>query len=92
MIAEKLDKRGICFSPNSAMRITTAKGRENKEPDFLKFYNKKYAILEVDGIYHTPERRVEEQKRERDFEGKNGIIIFRFDSKECYNNPSAVVD
>ncbi|MDJ0553522.1 MAG: DUF559 domain-containing protein [Microcoleaceae cyanobacterium MO_207.B10] len=90
-IAEELDKRGICFFPNSALRLTTKKGRENKEPDFFVLYNKKYAILEVDGISHTPERRVEEQERERDFE-RNGMRIFRFDSNKCYNNPSNVVD
>ncbi|NEQ41650.1 MAG: DUF559 domain-containing protein [Okeania sp. SIO3I5] len=90
-IAEELDKRGICFFPNSALRLTTKKGRENKEPDFFVLYNKKSAILEVDGISHTPERRVEEQERERDFE-RNGMRIFRFDSNKCYNNPSLVVD
>ncbi len=90
-IAEELDKRGICFFPNSALRLTTKKGRENKEPDFFVLYNKKSAILEVDGISHTPERRVEEQERERDFE-RNGMRIFRFDSNKCYNNPSNVVD
>ena len=45
----------------------------------------------MDGVYHTPERRVEEQEKERYFE-RNGIIIFRFDSEACYNNPSKVVD
>ncbi|MDJ0554367.1 MAG: leucine-rich repeat domain-containing protein [Microcoleaceae cyanobacterium MO_207.B10] len=90
-IAKELDKRGICFAPNSGMRITTAKGRKTKEPDFLIFYNKKYAILEVDGPFHTPKTRREEQEIEADFEN-HGIRIFRFDADECSKNPSAVVD
>ncbi|MDY7006480.1 MAG: pentapeptide repeat-containing protein [Cyanobacteriota bacterium] len=76
-IAEELDKRNLLFFPNSAARLTTKKGRENKEPDFLICYKTikgfKWAILEVDGFYHTPEKRVEEQERERDFE-RNGVI------------------
>ncbi|NES68255.1 MAG: leucine-rich repeat protein [Okeania sp. SIO2D1] len=90
-IAKELDKRRICFTPNSGMRITTAKGRKTKETDFLIFYNKKYAILEVDGPFHTPKTRREEQEIEADFEN-HGIRIFRFDADECSKNPSAVVD
>ena len=94
-IAEELDKRNLLFFPNSAARLTTKKGRENKEPDFLICYKTtkgfKWAILEVDGFYHTPERRVEEQERERDFE-RNGVRIYRFDSKKCYREPNKVVD
>ncbi|GGA17650.1 DUF559 domain-containing protein [Okeania sp. KiyG1] len=71
------------------------KGRANKEPDFLISYKTtkgfKWAILEVDGFYHTPKRRAEEQERERDFE-RNGVRIYRFDSKKCYREPNKVVD
>ncbi|WP_168186683.1 DUF559 domain-containing protein [Hydrocoleum sp. CS-953] len=85
----------MLFFPNSAARLTTKKGRENKEPDFLVCYKTtkgfKWAILEVDGFYHTPERRVEEQERERDFE-RNGVRIYRFDSEKCYQEPQTVVD
>ena len=90
-IAEALDRTGVLFLPNSLARLTTPKGRENKEADFLICYNGKWGVLEVDGPFHTAERRVEEQERERIFK-KNGIkVVERFDSERCYNNPDEVV-
>ncbi|MGB3419334.1 MAG: pentapeptide repeat-containing protein [Dolichospermum sp.] len=90
-IAEALDRTGVLFVPNSLARLTTPKGRENKEADFLICYNGKWGVLEVDGPFHTAERRVEEQERERIFK-KNGIkVVERFDSERCYNNPDEVV-
>ena len=90
-IAEALDRTGVLFVPNSLARLTTPKGRENKEADFLICYNGKWGVLEVDGPYHTAERRVEEQERERIFK-KNGIkVVERFDAQRCYNHPDEVV-
>lgn len=90
-IAEALDRTGVLFVPNSLARLTTPKGRENKEADFLICYNGKWGVLEVDGPFHTAERRVEEQERERIFK-KNGIkVVERFDSERCYHNPDEVV-
>ncbi|MDD1415813.1 pentapeptide repeat-containing protein [Dolichospermum sp. ST_con] len=90
-IAEALDRTGVLFVPNSLARLNTAKGRENKEADFLICYNGKWGVLEVDGPFHTAERRVEEQERERIFK-KNGIkVVERFDSERCYNHPDEVV-
>jgi uncharacterized protein YjbI with pentapeptide repeats len=90
-IAEALDRTGILFVPNSLARLNTPKGRENKEADFLICYNGKWGVLEVDGPFHTPERRVEEQERERIFK-INGIkVVERFDAKECYETPDKVV-
>ncbi|MDM3861942.1 MAG: pentapeptide repeat-containing protein [Aphanizomenon gracile PMC644.10] len=90
-IAEALDRAGVLFVPNSLARLNTSKGRENKEADFLICYNGKWGVLEVDGPFHTAERRVEEQERERIFK-KNGIkVVERFDSERCYNNPDEVV-
>ncbi|WP_242038986.1 pentapeptide repeat-containing protein [Anabaena lutea] len=90
-IAEALDRTGVLFVPNSLARLTTTKGRENKEADFLICYKGKWGVLEVDGPFHTAERRVEEQERERIFK-KNGIkVVERFDSERCYNNPDEVV-
>ncbi|HYW18836.1 MAG TPA: pentapeptide repeat-containing protein [Nodularia sp. (in: cyanobacteria)] len=57
-IAEALDRTGVLFVPNSLARLNTAKGRENKEADFLICYNGKWGVLEVDGPFHTAERRV----------------------------------
>jgi uncharacterized protein YjbI with pentapeptide repeats len=90
-IAEALDRTGVLFLPNSLARLTTPKGRENKEADFLICYNGKWGVLEVDGPFHTAERRVEEQERERIFK-RNGIkVVERFDAEKCYNNPDEVV-
>ncbi|MBD2666885.1 DUF559 domain-containing protein [Richelia sinica FACHB-800] len=90
-MAEALDRTGVLFVPNSLARLTTSKGRENKEADFLICYNGKWGVLEVDGPFHTAQRRVEEQERERIFK-KNGIkVVERFDSERCYNNPDEVV-
>jgi uncharacterized protein YjbI with pentapeptide repeats len=90
-IAEALDRTEVLFVPNSLARLTTPKGRENKEADFLICYKGKWGVLEVDGPYHTAERRVEEQERERIFK-INGIkVVERFDAKECYETPDKVV-
>ncbi|MFN6034890.1 MAG: pentapeptide repeat-containing protein, partial [Dolichospermum sp.] len=40
-IAEALDITGVLFVPNCLTRLTTPKGRENKEADFLICYNGK---------------------------------------------------
>ena len=90
-IAEALDRTGVLFVPNSLARLNTPKGRGNKEADFLICYKGKWGVLEVDGPYHTAERRVEEQERERIFK-INGIkVVERFDAKECYETPDKVV-
>ncbi|MBD2292605.1 pentapeptide repeat-containing protein [Anabaena sphaerica FACHB-251] len=90
-IAEALYRTRVLFLPNSLARLTTPKGRENTEADFLICYNGKWGVLEVDGPFHTAERRVEEQERERIFK-KNGIkVVERFDAQRCYNNPDEVV-
>jgi uncharacterized protein YjbI with pentapeptide repeats len=90
-IAEALDRAGVLFLPNCLARLNTPNGRENKEADFLICYNGKWGILEVDRPYHTPERRVEEQERERIFR-KHGIkVVERFDAQRCYENPDQVI-
>ncbi|AFW93264.1 pentapeptide repeat-containing protein [Anabaena sp. 90] len=90
-IAEALDRTEVLFVPNSLARLTTPKGRENKEADFLICYKGKWGVLEVDGPFHIAERRVEEQERERIFK-INGIkVVERFGAKECYETPDKVV-
>ena len=91
-IAEALDRAGVLFLPNCRARLTTPEGRQNKEADFLICDDGKWGILEVDGPHHTPERRVEEQERERMFRHYGIMIIERFDSNRCYEKPDAVVE
>ncbi len=90
-IAEALDRAEVLFLPNCLARLNTPNGRANKEADFLICYNGKWGILEVDGPYHTPERRVEEQERERIFRRHGIKVVERFDSSRCSENPDEVV-
>ncbi len=94
-ITEVLDARNLLFFPNSAARITTTNGRENREPDFIVCDKTskgfKWGILEIDNLHPSPERQTKEQEIERDFE-LNGVKVFRFYSKRCYREPNKVVD
>lgn len=47
-IAEALDRTNILFIPNFKIRLTSTEGRENKQVDFLIFYQGKSGILEID--------------------------------------------
>lgn len=90
-IAEALDRASVLYFPNCVARLNTSTGRRNLETDFLICYEGKWGILEVDGIYHTPTRRVEEQERERFFRHHRVLIVERFDAERCYNQPDNVV-
>jgi len=91
-IAEVLEEQGILFFPNAVLRITSVEGeRKTREVDFLIFHQGAWGVLEVDGPFHTPERRVTEQEQERAFK-KAGILVYeRFDSLRCHNHPEEVV-
>ncbi len=93
-IAEAFDKTGVFFLPNCLGRLndlSSATGRGKKEADFLVCHQGKWGVLEVDGPYHTPERRVEEQKRERIFKLHGVRLVERYDAVICYNTPDDVV-
>jgi hypothetical protein len=81
----------IAFFPNCKGRLNTPNGKRNLEPDFLIFYQGKAGILEVDGPFHTSERRVEEQERERYFRNHGIRVVERFDAKRCQQEPELVV-
>ncbi|MGM3308056.1 pentapeptide repeat-containing protein [Anabaena sp. WFMT] len=90
-IAQALDRAGVLYFPNCLARLNADNGRANKDANFLVRYKDNWGILEVDEIYYTPERRIEEQERERMFK-RNGIkVVERFDPKSCYKNPDKVV-
>ncbi|OUL27898.1 hypothetical protein BV378_09090 [Nostoc sp. RF31YmG] len=93
-IAESLDQVGVLFLPNCLVRLNDPaqpSGRGNKEADFLVCYQGKWGMLEVDGPYHKPERRVEEQERERLFRHHGIRVIERFDASRCEKQPQEVV-
>jgi hypothetical protein len=81
----------VAFFPNCKGRLNTPNGKRNLEPDFLIFYQGKAGILEVDGPFHTSERRVEEQERERYFRNHGIRVVERFDAKRCQQEPKLVV-
>lgn len=93
-IAEALDRAGVLFLPNCLARLNVPEqlgGRGNKEADFIVCYQGKWGILEVDGFYHKPERRVDEQERERLFRHYAIRVIERFDASRCDKQPDEVV-
>jgi hypothetical protein len=92
-IAAVLEQQSeLAFWPNCRGRLNTPEGRRNLEPDFLICYSGRLGILEVDGPFHTPERRVEEQERERLFRNYGIRVIERFDYKRCMIEPEQVVE
>lgn len=90
-IAKALDRASVLFLPLCLVRLNTATGRQNLEPDFLVCHQGNWGILEVDGPYHTPLRRVDEQQRERLFQHHRIRVIQRFDAKRCEEKPDEVV-
>ena len=92
-IAKALEQHpDVAFWPNCKGRLNTPSGRRNLEPDFLICYQGKVGILEVDGPFHVPERRVEEQERERYFRNHGIRVVERFDATRCGQEPEQVVE
>jgi uncharacterized protein YjbI with pentapeptide repeats len=91
-VAQALEERGLLYCPNSLARL----GNYHKsfEVDFLVCcptrWGFKWAILEVDGYWHKPEKRAKEHERERLFE-HSGVRVHRFDANLCEQNPQAVI-
>jgi very-short-patch-repair endonuclease len=91
-VAQVLEARELLYCPNSLTRL--GKYHRSFEVDFLVCcptpLGFKWAILEIDGYWHFPEKRAKEHQRERLFE-HSGIRVYRFDAKVCSENPDAVV-
>lgn len=91
-VAQALEERGLLYCPNSLTRL----GNYHKsfEVDFLVCCPTRrgfrWAILEVDGYWHLPEKRAKEHERERLFE-HSGVRVHRFDATLCEQDPHAVV-
>jgi uncharacterized protein YjbI with pentapeptide repeats len=91
-IAEVLDCAGVLFYPNCKARLNTPEGRDQKESDFLVFYQGKWGILEVDGEpWHTPSRTVHDHERDRLFKAHGICIVEHYDATRCWNEPDGVV-
>lgn len=91
-VAQALEERGLLYCPNSLTRLGTY--HKSFESDFLvccpTHWGFKWAVLEVDGYWHLPEKRAKEHERERLFE-HSGVRVYRFDAKLCEQDPHAVV-
>jgi uncharacterized protein YjbI with pentapeptide repeats len=91
-VAQALEERGLLYCPNSLTRLSNY--HKSFEVDFLVCcptrWGFRWAVLEVDGYWHLPEKRAKEQERERLFE-HSGVRVHRFDAPVCELDPQAVV-
>jgi hypothetical protein len=89
-IAEALDRTNILFIPNFQIRLTSTEGRENKQVDFLIFYQGKSGILEID---RPPSQQDEANFRECDriFQTHGISIIQYYNPTRCSEEPDRVV-
>lgn len=91
-MAQALEERGLLYCPNSLTRLSNY--HKSFEVDFLVCcptrWGFRWAILEVDGFWHLPEKRAKEHERERLFE-HSGVRVHRFDASVCEQDPHAVV-
>lgn len=92
------DRTNILFIPNFKIRLTSTEGRENKQVDFLIFYQGKSGILEID---RPPSQQDEANFRECDIATRryrdrifqtHGISIIQYyDPTRCSAEPDRVV-
>lgn len=87
-IAKALDHAGIFYIPPTKARMNYGKERTSRELDFVIFHEGRWGVLEVDGPFHHAGADAERDQILR----SNGImLISRFSSDECYNDPAGVV-
>ncbi|MBD2184238.1 pentapeptide repeat-containing protein [Aerosakkonema funiforme] len=89
-IAEALDRANVIFITNTKVRLTSTKGKENKEADFLIFYQGKSGILV---ITRTLSQQDGGGFRECDriFQSHGISIIQYYDAIRCRESPDRVV-
>jgi hypothetical protein len=91
-IAQALDRAGALFLPNCKARLGDARGRRNREADFLVCHQGKWGILEVDGEpFHPPSRASQDHERDRLFRAHGILVVEHFDANECRGDPGGVV-
>lgn len=89
-IAKELERRGALFMTGARIRLKTESGLQTREVDFLAFYAGRWGILEVDGPHHVHSQAADAWRDARFRE--HGILVVRYPSAECYQNPRGVVD
>jgi hypothetical protein len=87
-IAKALDHAGVLFFPPAKARLTIGKTRQSREIDFLIFSQGQWALLEVDGPWHTA---ANDEARDRVLHNHGIRTIYRYDAQRCYDSPAEVV-
>lgn len=75
------------FLSSCKVRLKTEHGRQSREVDFLVCHHGQWGILEVDGPHHTADADTWRDDRFQE----HGIRVFRYDAKQCYQQPKQVV-
>jgi len=92
VIAQALDRAVVAFWPNCRSRVGFGKHRRNIEADFLVLKDGRFGILEIDGEpWHPPERRAEEQMRDRLWNRHGVRVVQHYDASRAYEQPDGVV-
>ena len=89
-IAEALDRTNILFFPNTKVRLTSTQGKENKQADFLIFYQGKSGILVIENALSQPDE-AKFQECDRIFHSHGISIIQYYDPIKCSEEPDRVV-
>lgn len=87
-IAKALDYAGVFFFPPAKARFTIGRTRQSREIDFLIFFQGQWALLEVDGPWHTA---TNDEARDRVLHNHGIRAIYRYDAQRCYDSPAEVV-
>lgn len=92
-IAEALDRAGLDFQANCAMRLgETPDERVTVEPNFVVHEDERHGVLEVGGgPWHPSQGAAAEHGRDRWFREK-GWVVERFDEDQCRAMPDDVVE
>lgn len=88
-IASELEKLGVMFFPNAAVRLTENGIRITREVDFLVCKDGHWGILEVDGSQHR-DSRAEDMMRDDAFTDAGVWFIRRYPAAICKQRPERV--
>lgn len=89
-VAKALDEAGVFFLQPTKSRLTVGTTRQNREIDFLVFFDGQWGMLEVDGPWHSPANDAARDELLR-VSGIDRHRIHRFASDRCFNDPAGVV-
>lgn len=92
VVAQALERAGVAFLPNCRSRLGMGRYRQNIEADFLVVHDGRVGVLEIDGEpWHPPERRAQEQQRDRLWNRHGVKVVQHYDASRAYAQPDGVV-